>query len=74
MRPLVSVQFKLVLISGGRSVCIFPNRSAAVRLIGAVFSEQHDEWQVNRRYLPQVSQVTSTDAFLQEVALPVGIH
>jgi hypothetical protein len=45
-----------------------------VRLIGAVLSEQHDEWQVNRRYLPQVSDTTSVDTLLQEVALPVGIH
>jgi transposase-like protein len=49
-------------------VGIFPNDAAAIRLAGALLSEQNDEWLVQRRYLSVESMALILDARRDETS------
>jgi transposase-like protein len=53
-------------------VGIFHNPDSIVRLVGSVLSEQHDEWQVTKRYFSAESLAKVTGR-LDTIPFPLAV-
>jgi len=56
----------------GRDVFEVSDRTAALRLIGAVLADQHDEWAIARHYLSEASMALLNKTCHTDDAHPIG--